>query len=103
MFKKMVLVGLLCVGGLQANPPEKPIKKRHKISLWFKAIIPSILSYASLEAFIRANRDNSDREQLVNGAKHAQWLPVIVGAYCLNIWMETDLKEWFLKKEEPST
>jgi hypothetical protein len=106
MFRKIALIGLISISSLygeeaptQATPRRE---QHHQVSLWFKAIIPSILSYASMEWIVRANKDNPDRQQLVTGAKHARWLPAIIGTYCLNIWMDRDLKEWMLRKPEPS-
>lgn len=99
MIRKLVLLGLLSIcTTYSADISQEPVKKRRKISLWFKAIIPSILSGASLEAFIRSNRGNPDRQNLVRNAEHARFLPMIIGCYCLNMWMQSDLKEWMLRK-----
>ncbi len=104
MFKKVALIGLISISSLlPMNIDGADVEQRHthecgKVSLWFKAIIPSILSYASLEWFVRANRNNPDRHQLVENVKYAQWAPFIIGCYCLNLWMDTDFKEWSLSK-----
>ena len=101
MFKKVMLIGLISLSSLHGSEVQPP-KKRKKISLWFKAIIPSIISYASLEGIVRACKNSPGKQNFVNNAKYAQWLPVIIGCYCLNIWMDTDLKEWMIRKDKPT-
>ena len=102
MFKKIALIGLMSLGSLYGSDVESrvdtPPKKRHKISLLFKAIIPSILSYAFLEGIIQAYKNNPNKQQLVAWVKYTQWAPLIIGLYYLNIWTNTDLKEWALSK-----
>ncbi len=78
-------------------------RKKRKFCLWFKAIIPSILSYGSLEALILFLKKKEVHKQWIKSIKNAQWLPIIIGTYCLNIWMDTDLREWMLNGSKYDT
>ncbi len=103
MFKKTALIALLCMTSLKAaNAPEagvmETIKNSHGISMWLGAIIPSILSFVSMEFAIRANKDKPDRKDVVAVAKFIRWMSLFVGAYFFDEWFRADFKEFTLNR-----
>lgn len=101
MFKKLVLIVLIGINNTQASDAPKTdfIQKIKNSSGTVKVvagIIPCIVTFISMEAVIRTNKDNPKLHNILNIAYYIKWISLIIATIFCDWLFKIDFKKWLL-------
>lgn len=107
MLKKLALVVLAGIGNLQAaNDPKtgfiQKIKNGSAIVKLFGVVIPCIVTFISMDAVMKAYKDNPEKLNIVNIAYHIKGISLFIATLFSSWLLRNNFRKWIICRAQNS-
>ena len=108
MLKKLAFIVLIYIHNTQASDVPKigfiqKIKNSSGTAKVIGGIIPCIVTFISMEAVIKTNKDNPRLHNIVSMAYYIKWISLIIATVFCDWVFKADFKKWLLSYPKKDT